>query len=226
VRSAYCSCQSGFLRLVHELHQRAALGAFAIAAAAVSLIALLSLGLAAGVLTAVLSIAIVARCFTLLKKSGVHRFNPAPLYLTLTPIAITFFQLAAASPLTNFSRNHAIANSAELIGDIEAFHVANGRYPASLQAVWKDYYPSVVGVEKFHYVPRGEAYNLYFEQPRFLFDNFGTREFVVYNSLDQHFMISHTSWILILRPDQVERTPGWYAVHDAPTPHWKYFWFD
>jgi len=123
-------------------------------------------------------------------------------------------------------RNYAIANSAEIINDIEEYHAMHGRYPNSLQAVWKDYYPSVVGIEKFHYAPDGDAYNLFFEQPRFLFDNVGTREFVVYNKLDEHAMISHTAWILILTPEELETAQGWYAVHDAPSPHWKYFWFD
>jgi hypothetical protein len=116
--------------------------------------------------------------------------------------------------------------STEFIHDIEQYRTVNGRYPNSLLAVWKDYYPSVVGIEKFHYVPDGDTYNLYFEQPRFLLDNIGTREFVVYNKRDKQFMISHTSWILIFSPEQMKANQGWYDVHNAPSPHWKYFWFD
>jgi hypothetical protein len=204
----------------------ASLIAFVLVAAAVSLVALLSVGPSTGLMALVLSVVLISKGMKALRKPADEGFNPAPWYLTVIPIAITLFQLTAAVPLTEFSRSRAIANSAELINDIEAFHATHGHYPSSLQAVWKDYYPSVVGVEKFHYSARGEAYDLYFEQPRFLFDNIGTREFVVYNRFDRHFMISHTSWMLLLRPDQVERTQGWYAVHDAPAPHWKYFWFD
>jgi hypothetical protein len=54
----------------------------------------------------------------------------------------------------------------------------------------------------------------------------GTEEFVVYNKQDEHIMLSHTSWILIFTPEQMQTTQGWYEVHDAPSPHWKYFWFD
>lgn len=71
-----------------------------------------------------------------------------------------------------------------------------------------------------------DSYNVIFRKPRFFFDNFGTREFFVYNKQDEHIMLSHTSWILIFTPEEMHRTQGWYAVHDASSPHWKYFWFD
>ena len=34
--------------------------------------------------------------------------------------------------------------------------------------------------------------------------------------------------LLPLTPEELalDRTRGHYAVHDAPHPHWKYFWFD
>jgi hypothetical protein len=113
-----------------------------------------------------------------------------------------------------------------LINEIEQYRARNGDYPSTVSAVHKDYQPSTVGVERFHYVPSCDAYNVHFEQPRFFLDNLGTREFVVYNKLDQQTMISHTSWILVLPPEELERTQEWYAVHDAAQPHWKYFWFD
>lgn len=92
--------------------------------------------------------------------------------------------------------------------------------------MWPDYSPSVVGIERYHYAPRGEAYNLAFEQPRFLFDDFGVREFVMYNPRDEQIMPSHASWILIWSPEDLARQQGWFAVHDAAQPHWKQFWFD
>lgn len=162
----------------------------------------------------------------LLKDTESRDFNPAPLYLIIVPLVVMLFQVTFAAAATESSRNHAITMSAELIRDIEEYQRLYGRYPGSLLAVWKDYYPSIVGIEKFHYVPDKDAYNLFFEQPRFLFDNIGTREFVVYNKLDEHTMISHTSWILLLRPERLPATQGWYAVHNTTTPHWKYFWFD
>jgi hypothetical protein len=154
------------------------------------------------------------------------RFNPTPLYLVIIPLSVLTFQIAAAAPLTAASRARAIASGAETIADIEAYREAQGRYPNSLLGVWKDYYPRVVGVERYYYRPERDAYNLYFEQPRFLLDNVGTREFVVYNPLDQHFIVSHPSFLLRLTSDQFSSSPGWYEVHDAGSDHWRYFWFD
>jgi hypothetical protein len=195
----------------------------------VSLIALLSGGLSFGVLTFVLGLYLVSRGMPglkLMKTAEPDNINPTPLYLIFIPAALLLIQLALAAPATEFSRNRAIAHSAEFIHDIEAYRKANGHYPASLLAIWKDYTPSVVGIEKFHYAPNGGAYNLFFEQPRFLLDHLGTREFVVYNPLDEHMILSHTSWILLWSPERLPVTQGWYAIHESASPHWKYFWFD
>jgi hypothetical protein len=200
-----------------------------IVAGLIALIALATVGLSFGLLTLALWLYIVSRLIPrlrVLKNEESEHFNAAALDLTVIPIAILVFQVILAAPLTEFSRNHAITNSHDFIRDIEAYHDEYGHYPVSLAAMWKDYNPGVVGVEKFHYSPYGESYNLFFEQPRFLFDNLGTREWVVYNPSDEHRMFSHTAWFLLLTPKELERSQGWYAVHDASTSHWKYFWFD
>jgi hypothetical protein len=200
-----------------------------VVAIAIALIALATIGLSFGLLTLTLWLYSVMRLFPRLrslKNAESERFNSAPLDLIVIPSAILFFQIVLAAPLTEFSRNHAIANSGDFIGDIETYHDKYGHNPVSLAAMWKDYSPDVVGVEKFHYSPFGESYNLFFEQPRFLLDDLGTREWVVYNPDDEQRMYSHTAWFLLLTPEELERSQGWYAVHDASTPHWKYFWFD
>jgi hypothetical protein len=200
-----------------------------IVATAVSLFVGLGISLALGVLALALWFYAVSRLLPKLKrlkKAEAENLNPAPLYLIIIPLAALLFQAVFAAPLTEFSRNHAITNSNEFIVDIEAYHDEYGHYPVSLAAMWKDYYPDVVGIEKFHYSPFGESYNFFFEQPRFLFDNLGTREWVVYNPHDEQRMFSHTAWFLLLTPEELERSQGWYAVLDAKVPHWKYFWFD
>jgi hypothetical protein len=161
-----------------------------------------------------------------LKETEDEGFNPAPFYLIVIPLTVLVAQLLLSRSVIEFSRNYAIANSAEMIEDIERYHATHGRYPEALLAVWKDYYPNVVAVEKIHYVPYMGSYNLYFEQPRLFFDIFGTREFVVYNPSDEHLMLSHASWFMLLTLDELEENQGWYAVNDAPSLHWKYFWFD
>jgi hypothetical protein len=161
-----------------------------------------------------------------LKGAEPEGFHPAPVYLTALPLAVLLGQVAIADPATAFSRQRAIRKSAEIIRDLEAHHAREGRYRISLAAVWKDYSLAVVGIERYEYAPHGDAHDLFFEQPRFLFDDFGAREFVVYNPRDEQAMISHASWILILSREELARSPGWFAVHDIAAAPWKRFLFD
>ena len=234
---------AGILWLAYELRRRQnhsekahrysfALASLVIAsfiAIVLALIAFATVGLSFGLIALSLWLYIVIRLLPRvrsLKSEESERLNSTPLYLIVIPIATLVFQLVLAAPLTEFSRNRAITNSNEFIWDIEVYHDKYGHYPVSLAAMWKDYYPDVTGVEKYHYLPYGESYNLFFEQPRFFLDNLGTREWVVYNPEDDQRMYSHTSWFLLLTPEELERSQGWYEAHDAATPHWKYFWFD
>jgi hypothetical protein len=134
-------------------------------------------------------------------------------------------QRAVAEPATEFSRDRAIRSSAQLIADIEQYRASHGRYPTSLLSVWEDYLPGLIGIKEYHDEPRGDAYNLFFEQLSF---RFGTREFVMYSPRDEHALTSHKMDLLQLTPEAlvVEQSRGHYALHDAPQPHWKYFWFD
>lgn len=200
-----------------------------IAVLAATLVVSLGIGISLGVLVLTLWVYAVYRSIPrlrLLKRAEDTGINPTPFYLLFIPVALLLFQMTLAAPVTELSRNHAIMKSAELINAIEKHYAVHGRYPSSLRAVWPDYYPSVVGIEQFHYAPNGKAYNLFFEQPTFLFDNLGTREFVMYNKLNEHVMFSHAAWILTSTPEDLAARQGWYAVHDAPHRHWKYFWFD
>lgn len=161
-----------------------------------------------------------------IRRGEPDSFHPAPVYLTALPLALLVIQWTLTEPLTAASRERAMAASAELIADIEAYRAANGRYPESLFAIWKDYSPKVAGIDRYHYAPGGGAYNLAFEQPRFLIDEIGAREFVVYHPRDRHAMFSHTAWILILTPEESLRAQGWFAVREAGAAHWKSFLFD
>lgn len=160
-----------------------------------------------------------------LEEPRAGHWNAAPLYLVAIPIGAVILQLGLARPMREFSRRHAIEHSAELIADIEAYRAAHGEYPAFLHAAHKDYHPSVIGIEQFHYAPHRGGYNLFFERPALLVE-LGRREFVVFNARDEHVMMSHAAWILAGPPAELERRTGRPAVHDAPWPHWKYVWFD
>ncbi len=190
--------------------------------------ALMSTGPSLALLALAVWILIVLRLtpkVKLMKKAEGDSFNPAPLYLVLIFSAVFIFQVTLATAAKEFSRNRAITRSEEMINDIEQYRAAYGHYPSFMGAVNKDYHTSVAGIEQFHYAPNGEAYNLYFEQPAALFD-FGVREFVVYNRLDEHIMVSHAAWVVAGPPENLEVRQGWHSVHDTPKPHWKYFWFD
>ncbi len=162
----------------------------------------------------------------LLKSATPQPTSAVAFYLLIVPVAVALLQMAVVGSAAEFSRNRAITNSAELIREIEEYRNANGHYPKSLLAEHQDYEPSVIGIKQYYYEPSGDAYNLFFEQPTFLLVNPGTREFVVYNMRDEQTMIAHDSDILRWTPAQLRQRRGWYAVHDAPSPHWKCFWLD
>lgn len=193
-----------------------------------ALFATLGVGNAFGVLTLAVWGCVLVRLIPRLKRlRGLkpRRLHPVPLYLILLPSITLACQLVLAAPVTRWSRDRTIANAGEFIADIEQFHARHGRYPVSLQAQNKDYHPDVVGIEKFVYVPREDSYNLSFEQPRFLLDRFGTREWVVYNPRGEHRAYSHTAWLL--PPSEMpEPVQGWYAFGETGHTHWRYFWFD
>ena len=203
--------------------------ASSIMALAVSISALASAGLALGGGTLVLWTWVGRRIFPVLKRlkgTGGDDFNPAPLYLFFIPGIAFLAQAGLAAPVTEWSRNRAIANSATLIDDIEAYHAAHGEYPESLGGLHPDYKPQVVGIRQFHYVPADGTYNLSFEQPIVSLAALGTRELVVYNPLDKHLALSHAAWNLTRRPEDLADRQGWYVVRDTTKPHWKYFRFD
>ncbi|MEQ1587287.1 MAG: hypothetical protein ABL895_15465 [Cyclobacteriaceae bacterium] len=193
----------------------------------IALFATLSVGKAFGLLVILLWTFIVAILLPKAKQFKVqpsNKFYFQPLYLIYLPTVTLLLQLTLAKPLTQLSRNHAIENANRFIRDIEEYQRQRGAYPLTLQAQNKDYYPDIVGVEKYLYAPHKKGYNLSFEQPRFLLDRFGTREWVVYNPLDENSIYSHTAWLL--PTEQEEASQGWYASGDTGHEHWKYFLFD
>lgn len=194
----------------------------------IALVATLSAGKALGMLT------LAAWTYALVwlipglkhrKSSEDRRFSPAPLYLLFLPTLALASQLALAAPVTRWSRHHAMAAASDLINDIEQYRIRHGRYPLSLQAQYGDYDPNRVGVDRYSYATRGDSYDLSFEQPRFVLDDVGAREWVVYNPRDEHRVYSHASWLL-LSSDAAEPIQGWYRSGDTGKAHWKYFLFD
>jgi hypothetical protein len=187
--------------------------------------------LLAGILFSFIILTLLALIYINVKKklreaTNKKSFSFIPLYLIVIPLFILMIQLLIAKPITDWSRDRTIANAKEYIRDIENFKSKNGYFPKTLQAMYKDYYPQTVGVEKFHYLPDNNSYNISFEQPRFFLDIVGTKEWVVYNPQDKHKVYSHTSWFLLLSPEESEIRQGWYSSLTTKHKHWKSFLFD
>ena len=180
--------------------------------------------LALGIIALGLGLYVVARIVGRWRRSRADAPDRAiAAYLVVLPLATVAVQWGIVAPAVEFSRNRAIRNSERLIADIEQYRATNGRYPLSLQALWPDYKPCVIGVEKYQYEPSGESFNVWFEQPAL---HVGTREIVVYNPRDEQEATAHTMDLLDRTPEQLNRMRGYHAVHAAAHPHWKYFWFD
>jgi hypothetical protein len=204
----------------------AALGVSSFVWAAVSLSALVYVGFSLLICTFALWIYVLVKLIPRIRAMrGAPHSHPHAIafYLLIVPIAVFLIQLALMGRLTEFSRGRAISNSSALIADIERYHAAYGRYPASLMALWPDYLPGLIGIERFQYEPSGDAYNVFFEQFSF---SLGTREIVMYNPRDQQAFSSHTMDLLQFTPEDLEPRRGYYAVRDASHPHWKRFLFD
>ena len=190
-----------------------------------ALVATFSVGNVFGMLTLAIWVFVVIQLRPRLeraKRKDGAPFNPVPVYLVLLPVIALVSQLALAAPITRSSRDRAIENAGELISAIEAYRTTHGRYPLSLQAQHKDYNPDVVGVEMYVYAPNGDGYDLAFEQPKFILDRVGTREWVVYNPRGQHRLYSHAAWRLL----PAGEPQGWYASGETGHRGWRYFWLD
>jgi hypothetical protein len=215
-------------RRVHRGHWfgLAALAGFSVVGAAVALAATLT-GPSLAVAMILLWMSVMRRTAPALrlKNRESARINPAPLYLIVIPSVLVLAQLVFVKSAVESSRRRAMLGCAELINAIEAYRDVYGRYPRSLASVHHDYDPPVIGVERYHYEPSGDSYNVFFEQFTY---PIGTREFVMYNPRDEHAMIVHNQDLLESTQEQVHRERRFHAnaARYAGVRHWKYFWFD
>ena len=183
-------------------------------------------GLSLGAVLACAWLACVIRGFTRSRARASSAPGPdraTPLLCLLVPGLYLIAWIQLADPAAALARARAIRSSAPLIADIEAYRAARGSYPLSLQSLWGDYDPGVMGIDRYRYEPHGEAYNLFFEQPTL---ELGASVIVMYNPRDEQAFSSHDSDLLLLSPEDVERQRGFFAVQAAPEPHWKSFLFD
>lgn len=200
----------------------------AIVIAGVALAAAIHTGLSLAVVVLVFGGHLIRRALAAarrLRVAGDNRWNPAPLYLIVVPCCLFLARLWLLPAAVEFSRTRTIEGSARFIGAIEGYRAAYGRYPISLASLHHDYHPPTVGVERYHYEPYLDAYNVFFEQPTF---PIGMQEIVMYNPAGQHVMMVHNQDLLESPPEQVEGERAYHArsARDAGVRNWRYFWFD
>lgn len=80
-----------------------------------------------------------------------------------------------------------------------------------------------MGVQRYHYEPSGDAYNVIFEEPSPIF---GLRRFGVYNPRDKQRLTVHETDRLLLDEAGLDAdNAGYTIVQPLPQPHWKLFTF-
>ena len=136
---------------------------------------------------------------------GAHKRNSIPACLVCVPLILVIFRTAVLPITASWSRDRAIHNSATLVAEVESFRQRRGHYPVSLQSLNPDVPTGVVGIERYHYEPNGEAYNLFFVRPHIELD---AQEVVLFNPQDEHRFTSHELDILQYDGEQLDMRRG------------------
>jgi hypothetical protein len=145
------------------------------------------------------------------------------LYLVCIPLVLVTFRTAVLPRMADWSRDRAIRHSAGLVAVIEAFRQRRGHYPVSLHSLNSDVATGVIGIERFHYEPNGDAYNLFFVRPHIELD---AMEVVLFNPRDEHRFTSHELDLLQYDGEQLDRRRGDRRRTPLARPHWISILFD
>lgn len=149
--------------------------------------------------------------------------NSLPFRLALLPILLVTFEATVLPRAAEWSRDRAIEHSATLMTEIESFRQRRGHYPVSLQSLNRDVPTGVVGIERFHYEPNGEAYNLFFVRPHIELD---AEEVVMFNPRDEHRFTSHELDLLQYDGDHLDLRRGDRRRTPLRQAHWISILFD
>jgi hypothetical protein len=149
--------------------------------------------------------------------------NQVPIYLLCVPLILVTFRITVLPRAAEWSRERAIEHSSPLIAEIESFRQRRGQYPVSLQSLNRDVPTGVVGIERFHYEPNGEAYSLFFVRPHIQLD---AKEVVMFNPRDEHRFTSHELDILQYDDEQLDLRRGDRRRRRLTHPHWISILFD
>jgi hypothetical protein len=204
----------------------AALTVATIVAAGTALVTAASESIAAAVIVLAMSVAWLIHLWRRVRSArinGATLRRSVPVALIVVPIVTVAARITLFKPAAVWSRNRAIANTAEIIRDIERFRERTGAYPVALNSLWPDYRPGIIGIDRYRYEPNGQAYNLYFEHPS---SDFAAREIVMYNPRDEQDFSSHAFDLLQLSPEQIRQQRGYFTSEQLPQPRWRRFLFD
>lgn len=149
--------------------------------------------------------------------------NSIPLGLALVPVVLVAFIASVLPRAAEWSRERAIQHSATLIAAIDSFRQRWGHYPLSLQSLNRDIPTGIVGIERFHYEPNGETYNLFFVR---ISSDLDTMEVVMFNPRDEHRFTSHELDILQYSGDSLALRRGDRRRTTLAQPHWVSILFD
>jgi hypothetical protein len=205
---------------------KAALGVAMLLSASAAFAMAATTSLAAGAVMIVAPTVWMVRCWRRIgaaRRQGRNLSRAIPAALILGPLLVVLSRMVLVEAAGARGRERAIANAAELIGDIEGFRDRTGAYPVALNSLWPDYFPGIIGIERYRYEPNGDAYNLYFEYPS---TTFGLRDIDMYNPRGEHDFSSHAFDLLRLSPAEVRRQRGYFRSETLPQPDWKRFLFD
>ena len=205
---------------------KAALAVAAIVVAGAALVTAASGSIAAAAVILATSVACLInlrRHVALGQTSGATLARSVPIALIVVPLAATAARATLVESASVWSRDRAIANSAEIVRDIERFRERTGAYPVAVNSLWPDYHPGVIGIDRYRYEPSGEAYNLYFEHPS---TDLAAREIVMYNPRGEQDFSSHAFDLLQLSPEQIRQQRGYFASQELTQAKWRRFLFD
>jgi hypothetical protein len=144
-------------------------------------------------------------------------------YLAVVPLLLVAFVAAVLPRAAAWSRDRAIQHSDVLIREIEAFRRRRGHYPVSLQSLNRDVPTGLIGIERFHYEPNGEAYNVFFVRPAVALDAI---EVVMFNPRNEQRFTSHELDILQYDGEQLDLRRGDRRRTSLVQPQWVSILFD
>jgi hypothetical protein len=197
-----------------------ALGVGGLIAVAITIAAVSRNQLAMGMLLGAGATLVLRAAYQRSRTDSEHIDHKAPVILfclVAVPLILVAFRATVLPQAASWSRDRAIQHSAALIAEIESYRQRRGHYPVSLQSQSADFPTGVIGIERFHYEPSGEAYNVFFVRPHIGLD---AEEAVVFNPRDEHHFTAHALDILQYDGEQLDLRRGDRRRTRLAQPHW------